>query len=234
MVAIHAGGFKKGDRNKQPIVDQCRRLASRGYVCATIDYRLGIKQGLPAAEAMEEALYDARAAVRWLRKNAKQYRIDTGRIGAYGASAGAITVAAMTTFDGEGDSGNAGFSSAISAGVGLSGALPQAGLANVTSGQPPLYEFHGCNDNLVPYGPCQKGVPSCMSAVDTIAAMRAKGVAADLYTFPNAGHIPFDLLNAPPASDSMYGFLAEHLDLVGAECPRALRAQADTRAAKAE
>src|SRR5205823_1945011 len=59
-----------------------KKLAERGYVAATTSYRLAPKYQFPAA------VYDVKAAVRWLRANAKKYHIDPDRIGTMGGSAG--------------------------------------------------------------------------------------------------------------------------------------------------
>jgi acetyl esterase len=109
------------------------------------------------------AAYDAKAAVRWLRTNAKKYRIDTARIGAFGSSAGAMTVAFMSTVEGMGDNlDHPEAQSGIRAGVSLSGALECIGpnakwcevVPNVTWSHPPFLDFHGCDDHTVP---CESG-----------------------------------------------------------------------------
>ena len=61
---------------------QCIRLAEKGYVAVTVSYRLAPKYPFPAA------IHDTKAAVRWLRANAKKYNIDPDRIGVTGGSAG--------------------------------------------------------------------------------------------------------------------------------------------------
>ncbi len=90
-------------------------LAARGYVAATISYRLSGEAPFPAA------INDCKAAVRFLRANAKEYGIDSERIGAIGLSAGGHLVALLATSAGvqelEGDGGNSKFSSAIQAAV---------------------------------------------------------------------------------------------------------------------
>jgi acetyl esterase/lipase len=80
VLCIHGGGFRAGDRKGWN--DRCRRLAERGFVAVTIDYRLAPKYPFPAA------VEDCKAAVRWLRLNAEKYRIDPDRIGTVGDSAG--------------------------------------------------------------------------------------------------------------------------------------------------
>lgn len=80
VVCIHGGGFREGDLSEFAYL--CDKLAAKGYVAVTITYRLAPKYPYPAA------IHDCKAAVRWLRANAKKYNIDPNRIGATGASAG--------------------------------------------------------------------------------------------------------------------------------------------------
>ena len=72
VLCIHGGGFRAGNRDRwNPL---CRELAERGYVAATVTYRLAPKYQFPAA------VHDVKAAVRWLRAGATQYGIDPARI----------------------------------------------------------------------------------------------------------------------------------------------------------
>ena len=80
VVCIHGGGFRAGTR--QGYDGLCLQLARRGYVAVTVTYRLAPKYRFPAA------VYDCKAAVRWLRANADKYHIDPDRIGVTGGSAG--------------------------------------------------------------------------------------------------------------------------------------------------
>src|SRR5688572_2598957 len=80
VVCIHGGGFRRGSRDTY--LPLCIKLAQRGYVAATISYRLSPTSQFPAP------VHDAKAAVRWLRPNAAQFGIDPDRIGVTGGSAG--------------------------------------------------------------------------------------------------------------------------------------------------
>ena len=57
-------------------------LARRGFVTASVDYRLGHEAPFPGA------LVDIKAAVRYLRAHAKRYSINAEKIGVLGESAG--------------------------------------------------------------------------------------------------------------------------------------------------
>jgi acetyl esterase/lipase len=85
ILVIHGGGWLEGDKSsfvspRTPgnIVD----FAAAGFVAAAINYRLSGEAPYPAG------LYDCQCAVRWLRSHAREYEVDSNRIGAYGNSAG--------------------------------------------------------------------------------------------------------------------------------------------------
>ncbi len=80
VICIHGGGFRGGQRDGYDGL--CIKLAERGYVAATISYRLAPKYQFPAA------VHDTKAAVRWMRANAKTYKVDPSKIGVTGGSAG--------------------------------------------------------------------------------------------------------------------------------------------------
>jgi pectinesterase len=113
VVCIHGGGWAKGDRTSHAKIAQA--LAARGYVAATISYRLSGEAPFPAQ------IYDCKAAVRFLRANAKTYGINPDQIGAIGLSAGGHLTALLATSGGvkklEGNGGHVQFSSTIQAAV---------------------------------------------------------------------------------------------------------------------
>ncbi len=109
VVCIHGGGFRAGTRDAYDGL--IKQLAKNGYVAVTVTYRLAPKFQFPAA------VYDVKAAVRWLRANAAKYRVDPDRIGAMGGSAGGHLAQFLgVTADQkqfEGDGGNAEQSSRV-------------------------------------------------------------------------------------------------------------------------
>jgi acetyl esterase/lipase len=88
VVWIHGGGWQSGSRAGAGGV---LRLTPFGYAAASIDYRLTDVAKFPAQ------IEDCKAAIRWLRAHAAQYRIDPDRIGVWGASAGGHLVALLGT-----------------------------------------------------------------------------------------------------------------------------------------
>jgi len=82
VVLLHGGSWSGGSRRN--LRDEMLALAARGYVAASLGYRLtqAPRNVFPAA------LQDVRCAVRWLRSHAERYGIDTARVAAVGYSAG--------------------------------------------------------------------------------------------------------------------------------------------------
>ena len=109
VICIHGGGFRAGTR--EGFNGLCLQLAERGYVAVTVSYRLAPKYQFPAA------VYDVKAAVRWMRANAEKYQIDPDRIGTTGGSAGGHLAQFLGVTSGvkkfEGDGGNAEYSSSV-------------------------------------------------------------------------------------------------------------------------
>ena len=92
LLLIHGGAFYNGDKQDIGYPEMGHHFAERGYVVASINYRLGFKPLAPDVDrAGYRALQDAHAAVSYLIENADEFGIDTTRIFAAGTSAGAIT-----------------------------------------------------------------------------------------------------------------------------------------------
>ncbi len=93
LVMFHGGAWQGGSRtnlstaskdaNGKPIPSWIELAAQRGYVAASVSYRLAPKHKFPAM------IEDARASVRFLRANAKKYKINPDKFAAVGFSAGA-------------------------------------------------------------------------------------------------------------------------------------------------
>ncbi|MBO0361127.1 alpha/beta hydrolase [Hymenobacter sp. BT186] len=119
VLFIHGGGWRSGDRSQH--VPLAQQLAAKGYVTVTAEYRLSTEALYPAA------VHDLKAAIRWLRANAKQYPIDTTKIAVWGFSAGGQLAALVGTTNGdkqfEGDACNTSHSSSVQAIVDVDGVL---------------------------------------------------------------------------------------------------------------
>lgn len=100
IVWIHGGAWLAGDKNHPP----AEPMLERGYAVASLNYRLSSQQTHPAQ------IHDCKAALRYLRAHANEFKIDPARIGVWGHSAGGHLSALMGTSgdakDLEGELGN--------------------------------------------------------------------------------------------------------------------------------
>jgi len=87
IVWIHGGAWKAGSKEQCPAL----QFVARGYAVASINYRLSQHAVFPAQ------IEDCKAAIRWLRAHASEYKLDPDRVGVWGASAGGHLVALLGT-----------------------------------------------------------------------------------------------------------------------------------------
>ena len=169
IVWVHGGGFSAGSRAGE--ADNAASFAKRGYVTVSISYRL---RSSAIGQAITDAQHDAQAAVRWLRRNADELRVDPDRIAIGGTSAGAITALMVGNHvEDPGTSGNPGFRSDVQAAVSISGFG-----GHYSPGDAPAILFHGTADNVLPYS----------LAVGTCDEIRRVGNVCELHTYEGAGH----------------------------------------------
>jgi para-nitrobenzyl esterase len=97
MVFIHGGAFIQGSGN-EAVYDGVR-LASRGVVLVTLNYRLGTLGFLATPEMVEDdggagnfGLWDQRLALEWVRDHIESFGGDASNVTIFGESAGAVSV----------------------------------------------------------------------------------------------------------------------------------------------
>lgn len=175
VIMAHGGTFVAGDRMESTCVQLCETFAKRGYVAASIDYRLAGSQAelfdsINALRVALKAVSDMKAAVRYFRKDAATgnlFHIDQNQIWVGGNSAGAIAAlhVAYVTDTAElpsyiktivagnggidGNSGNDGYSSLVSGVINLAGGINK--VQWIEPGDVPMVSCHGDNDQTVPY-----------------------------------------------------------------------------------
>ena len=119
LVLVHGGGWRGCTKQSDMESKLMRHFAGRGYVAASVEYRLTGVAPHPAQ------ISDVMAAVRWLRTHADEYGIDRESFAAAGHSAGGHLAAllGLLDYDGwrEGSMPHADVSCAVQAVVGLSG-----------------------------------------------------------------------------------------------------------------
>jgi acetyl esterase/lipase len=140
IVFIHGGGWRGG--NKSAGLWLVLPFVARGdYFGVSVGYRLSAEAIWPAQ------IHDCKAAIRWLKANAKKHNIDPDKIGVWGSSAGGHLVSLLGTSGDvkelEGDCGSPGQSSRVACVIDFCGpsdflaaakfqrkGLPSPGLAN--------------------------------------------------------------------------------------------------------
>ncbi len=152
VVWIHGGAWRAGSKDRCPVT----WLVGKGYAVASINYRFLEHGAFPAQ------IEDCKAALRWLRANAKKYNLDPDHVGVMGASAGGHLSALLGTSghvkELEGKGGNAEQSSKVQAVIDLFGPLgiPSGNraqgnvLTHLTKETPPFLIVHGEEDKTVP------------------------------------------------------------------------------------
>jgi para-nitrobenzyl esterase len=219
LIMAHGGSFIGGSKTQDNVCTQyCNAFAKRGYVCASIDYRLGNAfQMLDSSSAMQvvmKAISDGKSAVRFFRKDAatsNTYRVNPNLIFVGGNSAGAVLYMHAINIDSlneapphlrtiitqnggiEGNSGNDGYSSEMQGLVNLAGGLNVPEFVGPNS--KPSFNAHGDSDNTVPY--------NCGNAQGGLTPVRLCGLGAvePLYqqfginhvskVYVAAGHVPW-------------------------------------------
>ncbi len=81
IIAIHGGAFMGCDKADLQVLPMLEGL-KHGYAVVSINYRMSGEAKFPAL------VQDAKAAVRWIWANAKQYKLDPQKLAAWGGSAG--------------------------------------------------------------------------------------------------------------------------------------------------
>lgn len=162
VVLVHGGGFRGGDKEQKTIVAFSESLASRGFIVATMNYRLHLtgkgsdtsctanmgagllKDGFhpELRYAVNIAATDVRDVLSWLDTNASRYRLS--QISLMGGSAGAMA-ALYATF---GELPDSEWDIEISAVVSLWGGLEDPSLVDQNV-ETRLLIIHGDEDTVI-------------------------------------------------------------------------------------
>lgn len=78
IVYVHGGAWRAGSKSDVPIAP----LLEKGFAIASVDYRLSTQAVFPAQ------IHDIKAALRFLRAKAAEFRLNTEKIAIVGSSAG--------------------------------------------------------------------------------------------------------------------------------------------------
>jgi len=219
VLVVHGGGWRYGSRRQ--LRGYAKSLAKRGFSCFAIDYRLAPKHKFPAQ------IEDCRSALKWIRENAGQYKVDVSRVGAIGYSAGGHLVSLLgNTGEGpteENDHVDTRLQAVVAGGAPtdfrefedngrwatyfMGGDLDQvpenfhnaSSPAFADATDPPTFFFSGTKDRIVPIRWSKAGYE----------ALKEAGVKTEFYEIEGVGH----LLAAanPKALAKAYAFLETEL-----------------------
>lgn len=195
VLQMFGGGFVAG--NKNLMRGDCMALARKGFVCASINYRLG-----DVPRAIYRAQQDAHAAMRWIVANADKYGIDTSWLVVGGQSAGAITAgylqyasqddwntAAPSTVDSLGRIDTSGNN--LTTTFNIKGIIMNWGAVRIDDVSPaemiPMIAFHGGEDPIVSIDSTALGSGGSRWLHNVLVA---NDVCSDLTVAPEAGHSP--------------------------------------------
>lgn len=89
VILIHGGGWKSGNKNQMQVLAQ--EIASKGYSCFAIEYRLALEAKYP------EGIYDIKNSIKFIKDNAGEFNVDPNKIAILGCSAGGQMAALIGT-----------------------------------------------------------------------------------------------------------------------------------------
>lgn len=151
VIILHGGAFVSGSKSdtNQSIITYCDSLAARGYVVASIDYRIGLVlkdfgnqlhiDSLDFKRAIQWGVQDLQTAIQYFRSHAEKYKISPNKIFIIGNSSGAI-LALHSAIENE---------EQVKGIVSLWGAtINSEQIKNIIS---PILLVHGTNDEIIPF-----------------------------------------------------------------------------------
>ncbi len=216
IIFAHGGSFFSGNKNNPSMISLCESFAKRGYVTASIQYRLtsiwNLTDSMHMLQTVMNGISDAKAAVRYFRKdaaiNGNIFGIDPDQIYIGGYSAGAILAVNLAFVNDtigvpshllpiidatgglDGNSGNLGYSSSVKGVVNIAGAVYKSSYIDVND--VPTVSVHANDDGTVPYY-CDHALSNplilevCGSGI-IHDMIDSLGIYNALYTFSSGGH----------------------------------------------
>ncbi|MBK6930287.1 MAG: alpha/beta hydrolase [Saprospirales bacterium] len=215
VVLEHGGSFIFGD--KADMARWCQLLAQRGYVAASIQYRLypvfilGFPDSVDIMDAAVKAVGDMKAAVRYFRQDAATqnlFRADPNHVFVGGYSAGAVAALHAAYLDADdnlpaflqniltangglngnsGSAANQSYSSAVEAVINLSGGLYRREWIN--DGDLPVSSIHGTADETVKF---YSGLAANLAYLEGSGLLHAQAQSVGTWSYlkkiPGAGH----------------------------------------------
>ena len=89
IIMIHGGGWRSGNKNQMHAL--AKELATKGYSCFAIEYRLSLEAKYP------EGVHDVKNAIKFIKDNARKFNVDPDKIAVLGCSSGGQMAALIGT-----------------------------------------------------------------------------------------------------------------------------------------
>ena len=191
LVHLHGGALVRGRKNREGL-PLLYRLASRGWVCVSPNYRLSPEARWP------DHVVDVKKVIAWIRAHGRDYGADPERIFLAGGSSGAqlAAVAALTPSDPRFQPGFETADTSVCAAIALYGhygwsdarpdAEPSSPLAYIRADAPPFFIAHGDRDTVLP----------ASAAREFAQVLRGRSRGAVVYAeLPGAQH-QFDMFHS--------------------------------------
>lgn len=171
IVFFHGGGWAFGTPGE--FFTACERYAKMGIVTFSVDYRLSVENGITPHKSISpiESIMDAKSAMRWVRENAGRFHVDKNKVVAAGQSAGghlALSTAMIDDYNEKSDDLHISccpdaillFSACVNTVEAWCDRLLTdrrnkiwsiSPAHNLRNGLPPMIQFHGTDDEMVPF-----------------------------------------------------------------------------------
>lgn len=89
LILVHGGGWKSGNKSLMEPIAQ--HIASKGYACFSVEYRLSPEAIFPAG------IYDIKNAIQFVKEYAKDFNVDASKVAILGCSSGGQMAALIGT-----------------------------------------------------------------------------------------------------------------------------------------
>lgn len=201
VLLIYGGGWRSGDKSQMEAM--AKVLSANGYVAVAAEYRLSLEALYPAA------VYDLKAAIRWMRENAEAIHLDKAKIASLGTSAGGQLAAFLGTTNSnakyDGDLKGSQESSDVQAVVDIDGTLafhhPESSEGSASSlwfggtyqEKPEIWEdaapLNHVNNNTAPIIFINSSQPRFHAGrTDMIKKLDKLGIYSEIKEFPDTPH----------------------------------------------
>ena len=200
ILFFHGGGFRSG--TPAQFFVQADMFARRGAVAICVEYRLKDEVDVTIAEQVS----DARAAIRWVRRNAAALQIDPAQVIASGGSAGGYLALASAILPGADAEARPDAIVALNPAIDFDSFVKNQGVAKLEETLGGAIELLSCTPHLRPglppmilfQGETDQTTPLSVAQNFTDRA-QALDLTCELVVFPGVGH---GFLNRDPYIES--------------------------------